>query len=195
MRKFMIVVSMASMIAGCASSRMPVLNQYEVDYLPWASAESVNAVSFERSGGSGNLAMCVAAVVGNSGETLTDSSNSFFGAYTGNYYRVEKSVQTGGGQVLEYVSPDNNAVVASGSERYQASSLVTRSVRFKLSAKQAGSLRQYRFSDLAQAQLDSGAAANTGYGPIGSWAGANPDLAVQALVRVTDEIESCLSAP
>ncbi len=182
----------AALIIGCSASRMPALNQYEAQYAPWSSAESVSSVLFEREGFGGNLPACVAVVVNNTGETLTDSSNSFFGAYSGKYYNIENSVHVGGGDVLQYVSPDSRSVVASGISRYEAGALVTRSVRFKLSVRQSDSGRQYSFSNLAQAQLNSGTAANTGYGPIGSWSSANPDLALQSLDSVVDEIEKCL---
>jgi len=182
-----------ALIAGCSTNRMPELSRYDAKFQPWSSAESVNAVSFIRSGAPGSLPLCVALVVSNSGETLSDSSNSFFGAYTGNYYSLEKSVQVGGGNVLQYVAPDNNSLVAEGAVRYEVSSLVTRSVRYKLSASQLDGGRSYVFSDLAQAQINSGAASNTGYGPVGSWSGANPDLALQSLERVADEIERCLA--
>ena len=194
MFKITIVIAAAALLAACSTSRMAALSQYQVDYSPWATAESVSAVAFERKGRAGNLPLCVAAVVSNTGETLSDSSNSFFGAYSGNYYNIQKSVQAAGGDVLQFVSSDASSLVATGSVRYEASALVHRSVRFKLVAQQDESGRNYRFSDLAQAQINTGAAANTGYGPIGSWAGANPDLALGALGRVADEIERCLAS-
>lgn len=183
-----------ALLAGCAGQgRMPVVNQFDAKYSPWASAEAVSSVTFQRPGSAGDIAPCVAEVVSNQGETLSDSSGSFFGAYTGNYYSFEKSTQAAGGSVIEYVAPDASSVVASGSTRYSASSLVSRSVRFKLAVEQDAAERTYRYSSLGQAQLDSGVVANTGYGPIGSFAGANPDLALQALDQLTNNIEKCLA--
>lgn len=181
-------------LLGCAGqARMPALSGYEADYAPYASSEAVEAVQFRKPGQPGDLAACVAATVSNQGETLSDSSGSFFGAYTGNYYNIERSTQAGGGSVIEYAAPDGNSVVASGSTRYSASALVSRSVRFKLSVKQDEAGRTYRYGGLGQAQLNTGAAANNGYNPIGSWAGANPNLALESLSRLTDNIERCLS--
>ena len=185
----------AVVMMGCAAqTRMGSLSQYDAEYQPWASAESVSSVQFQRQGSSeGNLTQCVAEVVSNQGETLTDSSGSFFGAYTGNYYNVERNTSVAGGSVIEHAVPDSSAVVASGSTRYSAGALVERSVRFKLTAKQSEAARSYRYSSIGQAQLNSGVVANTGYGPVGAFQGANPDLALQALAAVTDNIETCLA--
>ncbi len=184
----------AALMAGCAGqARAPALSGYDAEFVPYASSEAVEAVQFRKAGKPSGLAECVAATVSNQGETLSDSTGSFFGAYTGNYYRVERSTQAGGGNVIEYAAPDGNSVVASGSTRYSASAMVSRSVRFKLSIKQNEAGRTYRYGSLGQAQLNTGAAANIGYNPIGSWAGANPDLALESLSRLTDNIERCLS--
>jgi len=181
-------------VLGCAGqARMPALSAYEADFAPHGSAEAVTAVQFNRAGHCGDIPACVAETVSNQGETLADSSGSFVGAYTGNYYSIQRSSQAAGGSVLEHVTADGKSVVASGSTRYSASALVSRSVRFRLSVKQGESVRTYRYSNLAQAQLDTGAAANSGYNPIGAWSGANPDLALDSLSKLTDEIERCLS--
>jgi len=183
----------ALLLSACASQgRMPVLNQYNAEFSPWASSEAVSAVAFTRSGGPGDIPGCVAATVSNQGQTLSDSSGSFFGAYTGNYYRSEQSSQVAGGSVIEYVAPDGGSVVASGSTEYSAGALVSRAVRFKLSVKQQGDGRKYRYTGIQQAQSNTGAAANTGFTPVGAWAGANPDMALASLERLTDSIESCI---
>lgn len=194
MRKLMIPCILTIATAGCAGQgRMPKLSAYDAEFAPYASAEAVTAVQFHRDGRSGDIPSCVAEIVSNQGETLADSSRSFVGVYTGNYYSIQRSSQSAGGSVLEHVAQDGKSVVASGSARYSAGALVTRSVRFKLALKQSDSGRIYRFSSLGQAQLDTGAAANNGYTPIGSWPGANPDLALAALSGITDQIERCLS--
>lgn len=194
MRKYILVGLGVFALAGCAGQvRMPLLAAYDAEFVPYASRESVEAVNFHKPGLPGDLAACVAATVSNQGETLSDSSGSFFGAYTGNYYSIGRSTQAGGGSVIEHAATDGNSVVASGSTRYSASALVSRSVRFKLSVKQDEAGRTYRYGSLGQAQLNTGAAANNGYNPIGSWAGANPNLALESLSKLTDNIERCLS--
>lgn len=193
MRNTIFITMLAGLIAGCTTERMQLLNQYQAEYAPWASGESITSVTFTRTGGSGSLPQCIAEIVSNQGETISDSSGSFFGAYTGNYYSRNNSQQVTGGNVLEHTSTDGKTVVSSGSTRYQASALVARSVRFKLTAKKTDNGVDYRFSSLQQAQLNSGAAANTGYNPIGSWSGANPDLAMKSLSDLTDQINECMS--
>ncbi len=194
MKRIIVVAALFAGLAGCAGSgRMPELNQYQAEYEPLGSVEAVSAVSFRRAGPGGNLPQCVAATITNQGETLKDSSGSFVGAYTGTYYSVDRTTQTSGGSVIEYAAPDGSSVVASGSTKYAANALVSRSVRFKLSVKQDESGRLYRYGSLGQAQLNTGVATNTGYTAIGAWSGANPDLAAAALSKVTDEIERCLN--
>lgn len=193
MSKITIAAVLGVLLAGCSTARMPELSQYQAEFAPFASAESVSAVTFRRPGTVGNLPQCIAEVVSNQGETLSDSAGSFFGAYTGNYYVSHNASQATGGNVIEYVASDRGSVVASGSVRYQVNALVARSVRFKLSAKQGETGRIYRFGSLQQAQLDSGVAANNGYNPLGSWAGANPDLAVKSLSHLVDQIDGCLA--
>ncbi|GEM_PF-2745791 len=194
MHKLMIPCLLAIATAGCAGNgRMHALSAYDAEFAPYASSEAVTAVQFHRDGRGGDIPACVAETVSNQGETLADSSGSFVGAYTGNYYNVQRSSQSAGGSVLEHVAQDGKSVVASGSARYSAGALVARSVRFKLSLKQSDSGRTYRYSNLGQAQLDTGAAANKGYAPIGSWSGANPDIALASLSTITDQIERCLS--
>lgn len=193
MNKIIIATILGALLAGCSTVRMPELSQYQAEFAPYASSESVSAVTFRRSGTVGNLPQCIAEVVSNQGETLSDSAGSFFGTYTGNYYVSKNSSQSTGGNVIEYVSSDKGSVIASGSVRYQVNALVARSVRFKLSAKQGEAGRIYRFGSLQQAQLDSGVASNNGYNPIGSWAGANPDLAVKSLNYLVDQIDGCLA--
>ena len=193
---FKLIVPSIAVVAlvGCAGqTRMPALSAYDAKFAPYSSSEAVNAVQFHRDGRGGDIPACVAETVSNQGETLADSSGSFVGAYTGTYYNIQRSSQSSGGSVIEYVAPDGKSVVASGSTRYSAGALVVRSVRFKLSVKQSGAGRTYRYSNLGQAQLDTGAAANNGYAPIGSWSGANPDIALASLSNITDQIERCLS--
>jgi len=193
MRNLTIVLAAGIALSGCAYSRMPELGQYQAEYVSASSAELVEGVVFTRPGKADDLPECIAATVSNQGETLSDSSGSFVGAYTGNYYNVQRSTNTAGGSVIEYASPDGRSVVASGLTRYNANALVARSVRFKLSVKQGESGRIYRYGNLGQAQLNTGSVANNGYNPIGAWAGANPNLALDSLSRLTDNIERCLS--
>lgn len=180
-------------VSGCSTARVAQLGGYDAEFAPYASAESVAAVTFRRTGSGGNLARCIASTVSNSGETLGGSSGGFVGAYTGQYYSGRNSTQSTGGGVIEYLDPNGREVVASGSARYQVNALVVRSVRFKLSAIQREGERVYQYAGLQQAQLDAGTAYNDGYAPIGSWAGANPDKALATLSALTDHIEACLA--
>jgi len=193
MRNIILAVAAVVVLSGCAYSRMPELSKYQAEYVPDYSAELVSAVVFKRPGSSGDLVQCIAETVSNQGVTLRDSAGSFVGAATGRYYSASNSAHVGGGEVLQYVSADGRSVVANGSTQYSSGMLVSRSVRFKLSAQQKADERVYRFADLSQAQLNTGSAANYVYGGIGAWSGANPDLALASLEQVASNIEACLA--
>ena len=192
MRNIILAVVAVAVLSGCAYSRMPELSKYQAEYVSDYSAELVSAVVFKRPGSSGDLVQCIAETVSNQGVTLRDSAGSFVGAATGRYYSASNSAHVGGGDVLQYVSADGKSVVANGSTQY-SSGFVSRSVRYKLSAQQKADERVYRFADLSQAQLNTGSAANYGYGGVGAWSGANPDLALASLEQVSAKIEACLA--
>lgn len=193
MRKF--CVPLTVLLAGCSTPTvMPALAQYDIQMEPWQSGKSVEAVTFKHAGGvSGDrLPSCVARIVANDSITLSDTANSFYGAYTGNYYSNSRSSESSGGDVLTYVGEGGQSVVARGSVGYEASGLVRRAVRFSLAIDVKDGIRVMKFSRLEQAQINTGAAANTGFNKIGAWSGATPDLAIASLEKLAGQINDCL---
>ncbi|WP_193315761.1 hypothetical protein, partial [Klebsiella pneumoniae] len=63
--------------------------------------------------------LCIARNVTNNGVQLNDSSSSFVGAYTGNYYNIEKSTTIQGGEVINTAASSSDIVVANGTTSYQ----------------------------------------------------------------------------
>lgn len=170
-------------ITGCSTQRVTI--NEDVSYQPWQSAEAIETVRFPATEESGNTTLCVAKIVSNNSVTLQDSSGSFWGPYTGRYYQNNKSFQAGGGDVIIY--QDDRSIVARGVSEYAASAFVNRAVRFTLTVSD----NQYEFSNIEQAQMNTGVAPNTGYHKIGAWSGADPDKAVSSLKLIAQEIDSC----
>jgi hypothetical protein len=142
---------------------------------------------------SDKLPMCVASSVKNDGVTLGDSSGSFTGAYTGAYYRAGSTSHVGGGSVIQYISPDQTKLVAKGATGY-TSAMVDRSVRYTLSIQPASSGGvEYKFSEIQQAQLSTGSAANTGYFSVHTMMGGGSEEVAESLRAVADNIDACAS--
>ncbi|WP_346839803.1 hypothetical protein [Microbulbifer sp. SAOS-129_SWC] len=138
-------------------------------------------------------ARCVAEYVNNRAVTLSDSSSSFVGAFTGNYYQVNNSTESAGGQVLKY--SDEKEVVAQGRETYTTTLLgvpIGNAVEFKLLVELGEGVVRLKFSDVQHAQLDTGGAANSGFGPVGAWRGAGPVDAYHVMEGVANKVMGCI---
>lgn len=142
----------------------------------------------------GNPAKCLALNVDNKEYTLTDSSNSFVGAYTGSYYNIEKHRQVGGGQSLIY-SDETSAISKGSTEGKFTFGLVPiiKIVTFKVDVNTAESKRSITFTDIRAAQQSTGAASNDGFNRVGAWSGAKPVFVYDLLNQVSNDIKSCLS--
>lgn len=190
------ILFLTIILAGCSTSGvMPQLSQYNINLEPWYSGKAVTSVTFSYPGDveGDRLPMCLAQSISNRSVSLEDSSRSFYGAYTGNYYSISSAREAPGGNVLSYVGRDARSAVANGSTSYDASALVRRAVRFSLFVDINGGRRVMSFTNLEQAQLSTGVAKNTGFNRIGAWSGANPDLAIASLKSLSEQINNCIS--
>ncbi|MBZ5489141.1 hypothetical protein HW452_16600 [Halomonas aquamarina] len=188
-----------SLLSGCASQQtaMDFSRFGDVQLGQWGggvNAQAVKSVAFAHPSAGDvdqdKLAACVAENVTNRGVTLSDTAGSHFGTYTGNYYQQSNQHSVGGGSVI--VREGSGNIVAEGITEYSASALVKRAVRFTMTAQLGESGNVYRFSNLEQAQLNSGAVANSGFDKIGAWQGANPDLALVSLEQLSSNIDNCI---
>lgn len=183
--KWVAAAILAASLTGCAQT--PVDLGQNVALKPWGSAQAVDAARFPAQASSGDLEFCVARSLVNDSVTLSDSSDSFFGVYSGAYYHDTDSEASAGGEVMQHAS--DKGVIAAGIISYQPSSLVKRFVRFKLIATPS----EYEFTNLEQAQANSGAAPNTGFNPVGAFSGAHPELVLNSLEEVARQIDRCRS--
>lgn len=186
------MVALAFMLAvgGCSTAPkdLSMYGQAELDGSYLKSLTITKSGDFK----TGKMPSCVASTVRNDSVSLNDASGSFVGTYTGRYYSAETNRETGGGSVIQYVSPDETTVVAKGATGY-VSAMIARSVRYTMmmqELKDGG--REYKFSGIQQAQLSTGYMANSGYSPVHTMIGGGSEEVAESLKAVADELEICI---
>ena len=180
-----LILSACAALTACAQN--PINFTQDVTLEPWQSSKAVQSARFPAKSSGGDLEFCVAKNVVNPAVTFADSADSFFGSFTGTYYHDTDTDTVGGSSVIQHSS--SRGVIAVGVTGYEVSALVSRYVRFQLTATNG----LYEFDNLEQVQANSGAAPNTGFTPVGAFAGANPELALKALEQIADKIDRCRS--
>ena len=182
----LLAAGFAIVLGGCmaAQERMPLAG--DITYTPWLSSEAIGTFWVPGVASGDSLNLCAAQAVINRSVTLQDSAGSHFGAFTGKYYETSNTREAGGGAAVLHESAAG--IVAQGVTSYQASALVKRAVRYTLTIKAGG----YLFSNIEQAQMDTGVVANSGFNPVGAWVGADPDKAIRSLEAVAQQVEQCI---
>ena len=201
MKKIILILMSATMLSGCAY-------HYERSNL----LDSLNGVEFESSGekeyirkytkviklnvdNKDSIPICVANSVTNRSVRLSDSSSSFVGKYSGNYYNIGNAYTENGGNVIKHVSGNGKSVVAEGMSEYSFNSgivNITRIVRFTLDVTAMDGNVVYTFTNMQQAQTSTGSLQNDGFIHIGAWSGANPDLVIKSIDSIASKISLCL---
>ncbi|EKD4460478.1 hypothetical protein ORP92_002774 [Escherichia coli] len=190
----------ALLLAGCSAGQqrearlnnIPSLKtQYngQREYLKEYSAKiKTNKTPLEK------VKICVLRNVSNRDVVLSDSSKSFVGAYTGNYYNIGGKTVVNGGGVVESVN-DSGFIIAQGNTSYSFDSgivQIKRVVRFTLDAMPQSEHVNITFSNIQQAQTETGALPNTGFSEIGTWEGAGPYQAIKSLDKIVSSISECM---
>lgn len=138
--------------------------------------------------------ICVLRNVSNRDVILSDASKSFVGAYTGNYYNIGSKTVANGGSVVESVT-DAGVIIVQGNTSYSFDSgivHINRVVRFTLDAMPRSEHVDITFSNIQQAQTETGALPNTGFSEIGTWEGAGPYQAIKSLDKIVGSISECM---
>lgn len=189
MLRIAVVLVALAMLGGCAS----VVQRLYKDGEPGLDGNYLKSFEVGRSGqvAPSKMAMCAASAVRNDPVSLSDSSRTFVGAYTGNYYQAGSNREVGGGNAIQYAAPDGSSLVAKGETGY-TSAMVPRSVRYTVTIKSVGHDRQYLFSGIQQAQLDTGSMVNAGYSPVHVMMGGGSEDVAHSLSAIADEIETCI---
>lgn len=160
----------------------------------------ISGAEIERPGsaiGVDGMTACLATHINNKTVRLTDSSRSFVGAATGNYYNIQSARDEAAETPVRFISSDGGEAVARGQTSYSFTAglaVITRVVRFTLNVKQSSTTNRYAFSDIDTAQTDTGVLANAGFGPFYDVAGLYPEKAYDKLSGLADTINTCLLA-
>src|SRR5690606_20004483 len=189
MKRTLIIAGLVVILTGCAANPQN-LKQYGDVKLNGNVLHSLTVTHIEPAN-LGKLPVCVASTVTNESVMVSDSAGSFVGAYTGNYYQTNHSQEVGGGNVMQFVSPDGSEVVARGTTRYWAA-MIERAVRFTISIKDDGISRTYRFTGVEVAQINSGTWPNSGYMKAAMNPGTGGGHALKNMKQIADDIDSCL---
>ncbi len=140
------------------------------------------------------LRVCVIRNVSNRDVILSDASKSFIGAHTGNYYNIGSKTVVNGGGVVE-AADDAGAIIVQGNTSYTFDSgivQIKRVVRFTLDVIPRPEQVDLTFSNIQQAQTETGALPNTGFFEIGTWEGAGPYQAIMSLDNIVNSISDCV---
>ncbi len=189
------VVILLIFLSGCASqvplpANVTTTQSGNGTYIDRAdySYQTDSAPSFS------SLKLCVAENFTNNDVTLSDSSSSFVGAYTGNYYQVDKTQNVTGKDVFKYVDDSTSTLIANGTTTSVSKQLVpiTDIVKFEMKSSLKGRNVQIEFFNITRAQKDTGYATNDGFNPVGAWSGARAPDIIASLEGIANKIKSCL---
>ena len=133
---------------------------------------------------------CVALHVDNKPQIIKDSSRSWVGPYTGNYYRGGTSNVVGGGQIINSASSELKSIVASGNTKY-STGLSSDIVQFKMIVTLNESSSRISFVNIERAQANTGLLENSGFSPVGVWTGSRYKQVYAELERLAGEITLC----
>ena len=181
------------LLASCASTPSNLPSNIEVEkgamnasYIKhvYFDYPSDRPISFEKA------RQCVALHIDNKPQIIKDSSRSWVGPYTGNYYRGGNTAVVGGGQVINTSSNELQSIVASGNTKY-STGLTSDIVQFKmiLSLNETGS--RVSFVNIERAQKNTGMLENSGFSPVGVWTGSRYKQVYAELERLAAEINIC----
>ncbi|CAH3512788.1 TPA: hypothetical protein RQ363_005360 [Klebsiella oxytoca] len=200
--KALSVLSAVLLLSGCAAmdnSKDTRLNSLSgITYENNGKYETIKTYVKNREGklNKDRVKLCIARNITNNSIQLKDSSASFVGAYTGNYYNIEKSTVTQGGEVINTAASSSDVIISNGTVSYQYDAglvMVERVVKFTMDITPAQSGVKYTFSNLQQAQTETGVVSNNGFSPIGVWKAAGGYQAINALDNISFEINKCMS--
>lgn len=188
MKRLALIGAVSIGLSGCLATTTKMQINEDVTYKNWNDYEAIDTVSFNRKSRGGDLNVCLLQSVSNRSVTLTDSSGSFVGPYTGNYYINTNTRDVDGSDVIVHSS--EGVMVANGSTQFQANTFVKQIVRYTLTVTPS----KYKFSNIEQAQADTGGVANEGFKPVGAWGTARPDKTVNALKEISSRLDTCLGS-
>ncbi|MHA3097749.1 hypothetical protein [Acinetobacter brisouii] len=141
------------------------------------------------------LKICGVDTFSNNTVTLNDTSGSFVGAYTGIYYQKNNTQVVNGSNSIKYIDDKNHMVVFTGNVRTkpQVGGFVIDIIQYDVKIWDEQGKTRLVFQNILRAQKDSGAVANNGFNPIGTWSGSRAPVAIEALHGLAEKFKSCVN--
>lgn len=147
------------------------------------------------------LGLCLPKHVRVDAVRLSDSSNSFIGAYSGRYYDIGNSYQAQGEESTKFIADDGSGAVARGQFKYSfvvrglLPVTIVKVVRYTLEVSQGADLNRYVFSDISAAQTETGNIPNTGFSPMYDIGLLHPEVAHDRMASLASALNACLRQP
>lgn len=202
MKKILAVVVGVALLSGCSM----------VDRSRDAKLGGVQGVTLENNGtyeflksyqksiagkmNESKIKVCIVRSVSNDDVILQGSSSITNSTLTSSIHVKNQVVSSGGNVVNDAASSAENAV-ANGTTSYYFNVMgmpIERVVKFTLDVDGSGKDIKYTFTNIKQAQKDSGTLSNDGFNPVGSWEGAGPYQVIESLGKIASDINNCMSS-
>lgn len=201
--KWILVIATLVTLSGCVTAQRSSELATRPGVVFSGSPEvgfTITGVEIERAGtraGHDGMGVCLATHIHNSSVQLSDSSRSFVGSYTGNYYNINSSRSEAAEQPVRFISANGSDAVVRGQTSYTYTyglAAITRVVRFTLNIKQSAKENRYSFSNIEAAQTSTGILPNNGFTQFYDMAVLYPERAYDGLSNLTEVINGCLAA-
>jgi hypothetical protein len=188
----------AAILSGCATTAPSDLPS-NVSTVPLKGGQAVEKITYEYVSSKpidfSYLKLCSAQTIKYDSVRLSDSSGSFVGSYTGNYYNIGSSRTEDARDSIIILDEDKKFIVARGTtkEFSKAFGLTSGVARFIISLEVQDSKLNILFENVEHAQLSTGSISNSGFMRVGTYAGAGFPNVYAAITEVKDSLTSCLS--
>lgn len=192
MRKLIGFTVLVTLLTSCASHKMLSIYQTQgVEIAQNSSGEDIinkystsRPITLLRS----SLSLCIAQELDNSPVVL--NSENYLGSTWWPYYNMptQQAITINGGETIKLV--EGNNIVANAVTSYQSQSKYF--VSYTLTTTRNANNIRYLFSNIKQAQQNTGSFSNEGFENVKTIERAHPDLVIEALNNEVDKIQACL---
>jgi len=196
--KALVAVSLTAISVGCATVQLP----NNVSTVPVKSGSNygyIDKIDFSyqptQQKTFTQLKLCIAENVSNDAISLHDSSGSFVGQATGNYYQSSNSQTIQGGDIFKYAEETTATLIAKGTTDGGATAMgLTRDIiKFELKGVSSNNSITLVFSNIVRAQQNTGNTVNSGFSPVGVWPGSNSNQVYDSIQAIANKIKFCLN--
>lgn len=139
--------------------------------------------------------LCLVRTVTNDAVRIKDSSGSFVGG-SGTYYSNGSAETVAGGSLFKYVDESAKVAVVSGTMKggKLALGLTSQILKFDLESSVTQNGVGLIFTNIKQAQEDTGSLANNGFQDLGTWGGSGFKGAYGSFEKLSTAIKACITA-